>query len=160
VYFKVVLQCSILPLPKSRAFQKAKCKLQQQEQAFWKARCPLSYWTHSIGVGGLLLKMPTSWDQVLAQLSPRHRCLGLYTTYVEHESIFVLHQFNDNLSIPSLVYIDGWLEYEQPRLTYNNSKHIIHRKTPKPALTLPGVELLWERVSLIHLYVSTTPAMM
>ncbi len=48
------------------------------------------------------------------------------TTYVENESIFLLHQFNDNLSIPSLVYIDGWLEYEQPRLTYNNSNHIIH----------------------------------
>lgn len=90
----------------------------------------------------LLFKMPTSPDQVLAQLSPRHRCLGLYTTYVEYESIFVLHQFNDNLSIPSLVYIDGWLEYEQPRLTYKNSKHIIHQKTLKPALTLPGAELV------------------
>ncbi len=102
------------------AFQKAKCKLQQQERAFWKARCPLSYGTHSIGVGGSLLKMPTCRDQVLAQLSPRHLCLGLYTTYVEHESIFVWHQFNDNLSIPSLVYIDGWLEYEHSRWTYNN----------------------------------------
>jgi hypothetical protein len=100
--------------------------------------------------------MPTSPDQVLAQLSPRHQCLGLYTTYVEHESIFVLHQFNDNLSIPSLVYIDGWLEYEQPRLTQS----ILFTERLQSQLEL-FLEWSWcERVSLIHLYVSTTPTMM